>query len=87
MIPSAPDMSALLQNPLANFAAAGARIPPFPFDPHGQARLLAAGLSGVAQTNGTPAYSFKYTNGLAQPVNFPDDAFNAPGIPRYVDVD
>jgi hypothetical protein len=82
---AATDMNALLQNAALGPFAQGARMPMF--DPHGQARLLAGlgGGGGAAQTNGsaTPAYAFKIVNGsMPQPVTFPDDALNAPGIPR-----
>lgn len=74
-------MSALLQNAaLGQFGPGAPRMPMF--DQH--ARLI-AGLGGVPQTNGAaaPAYAYKVVNGgTAQPVTFPEDALDAPGIPR-----
>ncbi|CAJ0954979.1 unnamed protein product, partial [Mesorhabditis belari] len=88
-IPKAPrnPFEAMLGVPTGG---AGGRIPPnlaanpallTSFDPHAQARLLAA--AGMVPTNGKPPYSYS-VEGTSGPrvTNFPADALTAPGTPN-----
>ncbi|KAE9421702.1 hypothetical protein Angca_003134 [Angiostrongylus cantonensis] len=73
-------------NPLAAAFSRGG-LPPI-FDQHAQARMAAGmGIGGPSGglLNGKPAYSFRTVDGgVLQPTVFPNDAFNAPGIPKSV---
>ncbi|CRL07169.1 CLUMA_CG020157, isoform A [Clunio marinus] len=57
-----------------------ARVQPIGYDPHSHVRTNGLPISGVG---GKPAYSFHMNGeGILQPVPFPPDALNGPGIPR-----
>ncbi|XP_063696793.1 protein groucho isoform X4 [Culicoides brevitarsis] len=56
---------------------------PMPFDPHTHVRALGIPPPNSV-TGGKPAYSFHMNGeGSLQPVPFPQDALNGPGIPRH----
>ncbi|CAD5209772.1 unnamed protein product [Bursaphelenchus xylophilus] len=55
----------------------------FNFGPNPQRNLLLGGSLGIGAGNGKPPYAFKLSDGHpAQPVQFPSDAFDGPGVPK-----